>query len=109
MEYPKKFACCPNCGSSVRVVEQEALLELSKGNVRPEGKPGVITIETAIFDPGAKGGIIMPREFPVIRARLDVCADCGSLYCVEVDKVTGKATPQIRRDDFRHNPGGIAS
>ena len=103
MEYPKKFDVCPHCGSMARVVEQEVKAELAKGNVRIAEKVGVITFQTTIFDPG-QVNIIAPKEFPVIMSRFDICADCGTFYCVEVDRAVGKATPEIRRNNFKHGP-----
>jgi predicted ATP-dependent serine protease len=103
MEYPKKFDVCPNCGSMNRVIEQEAMAEAVKGNTKTMEKVGVISFQTTIFDPKT-ASIIAPKEFPVIITRFDVCADCGILYCVELDKGIGKATPQIRRDDHMRHP-----
>jgi len=101
MDYPKKFDVCPHCGSMNRIIEQESKQELAKGNIRIAEKVGVLTLQTTIFDPG-KTGLIAPKKFPVIVSRMDVCADCGAVYCVEVDKIEGTATPQIRRND--HSP-----
>lgn len=105
MEYPKKFPACPVCGSINKIVEQEVLSELAKGNVKSVEKIGVISFNTTIFDPSAVK-IFAPVEFPVITTRFDVCADCGILYCVEVERTMGKATPEKqgpRRDNFRGN------
>jgi len=103
MEYPKKFDVCPNCGSMVRVIESEINEEASKGNVGVVIKTGCIITNTAIFDP-TKTSIIAPKEFPMIMARFDICADCGTLYCVEVQKGSGRAEPQVRRDDHKQFP-----
>jgi len=81
-----------------RVVEQESKNEVAKGNVRTFERAGVLTLQTSIFDP-VKTGLIAPKKIPVIISRLDVCADCGTLYCVEIDKVEGLATPNPRGDD----------
>lgn len=103
MEYPKKFDVCPNCGSMIRIIETEMREQASKGKVGTEIKTGCFVTQSAIFDP-AKTAIIAPMKIPVIMARYDICADCGTLYCVEVQKSEGSATSQTRRDDFEHRP-----
>lgn len=105
MEYPKRFDVCPNCGSMVRIIETESMEEASKkgGVMSVEAKTGCLTTQTAIFDP-SKVGVIAPKKISVIAARYDICAECGTLYCVEVQKGEGTATPHTRRDDFQHRP-----
>lgn len=103
IEYPKKFEVCPNCGSMVRVVESEAKEEASKGNIRVSTKMACMITQNAIFDP-MRAGIIAPKEVPIIMARYDICADCGTLYCVEVQKAVGRADPHTRRDNFEQFP-----
>jgi len=105
IEYPKKFDICPNCGSMVRIIEAESMEEASKkGGVMGVGvKTGCLITRSAIFDP-SKVGVIAPKKVSVVVARYDICADCGTLYCVEVQKGEGTASPQTRRDDFRYRP-----
>jgi len=105
IEYPKKFDLCPNCGSMVRIIESETREEASKrkGAVGTEAKTGCLITQSPIFDP-TKAAIIAPKKISIIMARYDICADCGTLYCVEVQKSEGSASPQTRRDDFRHRP-----
>lgn len=104
IEYPKKFEVCPNCGSMVRIIESEAMEEMSKGNMKMGTKVACMFSQTAIFDPANTPAIIAPKKIPMITGLYDVCADCGTLYCVEVQKSFGAANPQIRRDDFRRRP-----
>lgn len=103
IEYPKKFDICPNCGSMIRIIETESREQASKGGgtIGPGAKTGCLVTQTAIFDP-TKTSIIAPKKIPVILARYDICADCGTVYCVEVQRTEGAAAPQVRRDDFRH-------
>jgi hypothetical protein len=103
MEYPKKFDICPNCGSMNRVIESEVKQEESKGNLRVGTKAACIIVNTPIFDP-TKTDIIAPRKIPVITALIDICSDCGTLYCVEVNKDEGTAHPEVRRDDHKQYP-----
>jgi hypothetical protein len=97
MEYPKKFPVCPHCGSEARVIESEAKEEVAKGNLKMITRAVCMTTETAVFDP--RSSLIAPREFPLIRAFYDICADCGTLYCIEVQKDKGRAEPQLRRNN----------
>jgi len=102
MEYPKTFDVCPNCGSMVRIIESESR-EQSVGKdatVRAGAKTGVLITQTAIFDP-TRPGILAPKKVPIIMARFDICGDCGTLYCVEVQRAEGTASPHIRRDNFQ--------
>jgi hypothetical protein len=101
MEYPKKFPVCPHCGSMVRVIESEAMQELAKGNLKVVTRASCLTTETAIFDPTSP--IIAARDVPVVRAFYDICADCGSLYCVEIDKASARAQPQFRRNNHKQH------
>lgn len=105
IKYPKKFDVCPNCGSMVRVIETETREEASKegGAIGIDTKTGCLMTQTGIYDP-TRTGIIAPKKIPVIMARYDICADCGTVYCVEVQKSEATASPQTRRDDFRHHP-----
>lgn len=105
MEYPKKFDVCPNCGSMVRIIESEAREEASKkgGAIGIDTKTGCLITQTGIFDP-TKAAVIAPKKIPVIMSRCDICADCGTLYCVEVQKGEMTATPQTRRDNFEQRP-----
>jgi len=103
MEYPKKFDVCPNCGSMVRIIEAETREAASKGKVGVDMKTGCIMTQTPIFDP-TKVAVIAPKKVHIIMARYDVCADCGTLYCVEVQRDEGTATPHVRRDNFEQRP-----
>lgn len=105
MEYPKRFDVCPNCGSMVRIVESEAKAEEEKGNITAGLPAACMVTNSVIFDP-TKVSIIAPKEFPMITARFDICADCGTLYCVYVDKVKGMAEPHTGRSGSMNFPRG---
>jgi hypothetical protein len=99
MDYPKKFPKCPNCGSEVRVIESEAKEEMAKGNIKVVTRATCMVTETAVFDPTSL--IVAPREVPMIRAFYDICADCGTLYCIGLEKGAVRAEPPPRKHDYR--------
>lgn len=104
-EQSMKFLRCPNCGSEKRIIESAVKEEISKGNLKEGAKAVCMGSRTAIFDP-ADSGIIAPKKILMIQCLYDVCADCGTLYCIEMSRTLGFVHPQVRRDVFRHHPGG---
>jgi len=95
MEYPLKFKACPNCGSESRIVESAVNEEISKGNLKVGTKIPALVTRTAIFAP-TNTTIMARRTIPMLIGYYDVCADCGCLYCVEMQKGTGIAEPQMK-------------
>lgn len=98
-EYPLKFEACPNCSSKSRVAEETAAEEVGSGHLKVGTRIAVIISRTAVFDP-SDTTIIAKREIPILTGFYDVCAECGTMYCVEMQKGMGVAEPQVKR------PGG---
>ena len=97
MDFPLKFDCCPVCGSQSRVIEMEAKGEIEKGNLSEEVKIPVLITQTKIFDPSDKKLLLAKRQIPVIMGFFDVCANCGTLYAVELQKGIGVIEPHITK------------
>lgn len=92
IQFPVSFNSCPNCGSTRRLVGDLLAKEAEKGRVPPGTKGCVLQQQTLIGDPAtAMFGI------PVVRTFFDVCADCGTVYCIEahLGKAVQSATPNI--------------
>ena len=95
IEYPVKFKSCPSCGSESRIVETEAEEEISKGNLKVGTKIPILVSRTALFNP-ADTSIIARKTIPMLIGYYDVCSECGTLYCIEIQKGTAIAEPQIK-------------
>lgn len=92
-KYPIKFEACPSCGSTDRVAQGEADKETSKGNLGVGTKIAVLISKTIVFNP-ADTTIIANREVPMLMGFYDVCAKCGTVYCIEMQKETAMVGPQ---------------
>jgi len=84
MDYPKKFDKCPVCGSTSRVVGDEVMSEIEKGNISSDVMLSALVTRTPLYDP--KNVILGKKQVPGIVALYDICSDCGTLYCTEVQK-----------------------
>ena len=105
MEYPIKFDTCPNCGSQSRVIESETNEQISSGNVKVGSRFALLLTRTPIFD-SLNSAILAPRKIPIITGYFDVCCQCGTLYCVEIQKSEGLIEPHINRKPG-DNGGGM--
>lgn len=98
-EYPLKFEACPNCGSKSRVAEEVAADEVGNGRLKVGTRIAVLISKTLVFNP-ADTTIMAKREAPMLIGFYDVCVQCGTLYCVEMQKGSAAIEPQVKR------PGG---
>ena len=94
MRYPKVFEVCPACGSNDKVIATETDEEISNKHLSVGTKMAVLITRTPIFNP-KDAKILSKREIPVILAFYDICYDCGTLYCCEVQKTIVTAQPQL--------------
>ena len=101
--YPIKFELCPVCGSESRIIETETNEEISKGNLKIGTKIPILATRTIIFVP-TEPKILAKRTVPMLMGYFDVCADCGTLYCVEMQKNEGIVEPQFRKGDDGGSP-----
>jgi len=92
MNYPVKFDKCPACGGEKRLAK-EAVAE-EKLNLDPGAQIAVLVTQTPLFDPNKVVRILAPRKVTVLIGYYDVCADCGTFYCVEMQKQEGMVSPQ---------------
>ena len=87
LHFPIDFDKCPVCGSTRRVAEEIMKEEIEKGKIG-EGIKAAVTIFQAIITDPRK----LQLSVPVLITAIDVCADCGTVYCIHAEKRTG--TPQ---------------
>ena len=101
IEYPIKFNKCPACGSEERIAQNEAAESIERGELPVGTRIPFRRLQAVIFDPQTASQLIAPRQVPVLVAIEDICANCGKLCVVEVQKQMGVAMP-----DFQPPPKG---
>ena len=85
-DFPKVFTQCPNCGSERRISQMVAdgLIEEGRATEKLKawmfGQNSVITPDKPHF------------TAPIIQWLLDICYDCGTVYCIQV--TVGTAMPE---------------
>ena len=89
IEFPKTFDKCPNCGSEVRIAETVTNQEIAKGKVKPGKKTPFVMARTAIFDKDVVDIFGWRKKAVVLFGFFDVCADCGTFYCIHADEGEG--------------------
>lgn len=83
LKFPMDFDKCPVCGSHRRVVDEVKKEEIAKGKIRPEKKAALTKMGVAVTDAVKIKGVL---TVPLVTAMVDICADCGALYAVQVDR-----------------------
>lgn len=86
IKFPLEFTQCPSCGSTKRIAAMLLEKEKEKGKAGKDTTGIIQTIQAIIADPRH---IVLSA--PVVMALVDICADCGTLYCILAQ--TGTATP----------------
>ena len=86
LKFPLEFKECPNCGSTRRVAGTIAEQEKQKGKLAKEVQACIQQLTCIITDPR-----MIALQAPVIIAFMDICADCGTYYCIRAQ--LGTATP----------------
>ncbi len=101
MDYPVIFSNCPVCGSIERFMELETQEEIKKGNLPQDSRIAVMVSRTILFDPKDNRILLFRKEAPVLVGIFDVCTQCGTLYCIEMQRGTAVIEPQVgsRLDD----------
>ena len=76
-EWPKQYDVCPNCGSKNRLAQSIADAQIRKGSARKDLKAWIVAHQSMIADMGRP-----QLSVPVLTTHYDVCADCGTFFCV---------------------------
>lgn len=91
------FSECPNCGSTERVVESEIEDAVRKGLAKEDAWQAVLQTEAIIADPECIPQIIGAKvEAVKLLGYYDVCCDCGTLYCVRMERKPIAVGTQIK-------------
>lgn len=88
-KYPITFDQCPNCGSKRRVANEVIQEQKDLGRAGENTKAWLFQHQSMIAD--------MSRthlQMPVVMSYYDVCVDCGTTYCIRVEK--GMVTPKTK-------------
>ena len=75
-----EFNKCPVCGSESRVAGTIIQEEISKGKVGNNVIGATTIMQTALVDPTKS-----MLTAPILTALIDICTNCGALYCFRVD------------------------
>ena len=95
LKYPIEFDKCPNCGSTRRIIEIETNKEIEKGELGRDSKIPVLSTTSRIFNSNQMQKLfVLSKEIPVLFGYYDVCAQCGTLYCVAMQKGKGIVEPR---------------
>ena len=94
-EWPKEWDHCPNCGSQDRVVQGVVDEEKASGHLPPEAWLAIPLDGIVVADKMRNSG-----QVPVIMPFVDICKQCGTIYCVYVDKKTGETHKQLPAPGF---------
>ena len=87
--FPKVFSQCPNCGSEHKIGQMIANGLIEEGRATPKMK-GWLFGHNSVIQPDK------PHfSAPVVKWLIDICFDCGTLYCVQVD--VGTAMPEQKQ------------
>lgn len=95
LKFPLDFNECPSCGSTKRVAETVLNQEKEAKRIGANARAAIHVARSMIADPRMIG-----LKAPVIIAFLDICAGCGTVYCVHAELGTATTTlpkgPNIR-------------
>lgn len=85
VKFPLTFSQCPNCGSERKVAKSIVDEEIAAGKLPWDTKGIIMEVKNIYFDPNPKL-VATKIEAPAVRAFMDICADCGTFYCVYAEK-----------------------
>lgn len=98
MEYPIKFNVCPCCSSPRRIIEEETLAEIAAGRLKAGARIPALVTQSALYDPKSMSTLLIRKQIAVMVGFYDVCAVCGTLYCVEMQKQSTVVDPQVQKN-----------
>ena len=89
-DFPVQFDKCPVCGSERRLVEEETAKEIEAGRLSPGSRIPSLMGQSVMYNPMNISRVLAKRLVPCLIGIYDACADCGTLYCIRMEK--GEAT-----------------
>ena len=89
LQFPFNFSSCPNCGSTRRIAETVTKEEISKGKIKEGSRTAMFVMKSVVHDPDKATKLLAPQKVIVLLAVADICADCGTMYAINVEKGEG--------------------
>ena len=87
IKFPITFPDCPICGCKERVAQ--SIID-ERGKILGKEAIGCCFVsQAALVDPNRPAFVI-----PVLVTYMDICADCGNIYCFRAEKITGHQKPK---------------
>jgi len=83
-QFPLTFDQCPNCSSTRRIANEVIQEQKDAGKAGENTQAWLFSHQSMIAD--------MSRthlQVPVVMTYYDVCMDCGTTYCIRVEKAMG--------------------
>jgi len=89
VKFPIEFTACPNCGSTERMAGSILKKQQEEGKAGQDVKAVALTGKTIIADPRK-----INLAVPVLLTFLDICTECGTVYCVRAELGKGSMSTQ---------------
>ena len=88
-KFPKTFSQCPNCDGERRMANEVMQEQKDKGLAGEKSQAWLFSHQSMIAD------MSKPHiQVPVVISFYDVCLDCGTTWCIRLERVM--ATPQVK-------------
>lgn len=101
LQFPITWDGCPNCGSSKRVVGSVKDELIAQDKWSPELEGGIQQLITTVADPKKVQRML---TIPILLSLLDICAECGTVYCVRTERKD--VSPTMKKGQGPFGPFG---
>lgn len=89
-DFVKEFPECPSCGSREQFFAG-IVRELKERGVVDQGWSFYLDAKQGVvFDPKKEAGLLVGSEVPGYSFATDICANCGCIYVVRLQRMTAK-------------------
>jgi hypothetical protein len=97
-KYPSGFIfpTCPVCGGTSTIAKELAQEDIDTGKIPAGVELALVQTILPLVGPAAANGLVIQGVKPitVIVALCDVCATCGTMYCIKAEKGKGGVQSQ---------------
>ena len=83
LTFPMTWEKCPVCGDTRQVANEVKEEQKAKGKIGPGFNTAIAMLNSLILDPRK---IVGQLTAPILTSYLDICAKCGVVYCVRIDR-----------------------
>lgn len=84
LTFPMTWEKCPVCGDTRQVANEVKEEQKAKGKIGPGFNTAIAMLNSLILDPRK---IVGQLTAPILTSYLDICAKCGVVYCVHIDRL----------------------